>query len=199
MRRLIIFTLFSTTALLSDAIYNDNYMSRSGIVHRSIETGISNRVDGRRLLYWRGYITHLPPIIFDGIKIDKYSKNRVKALRELIRVNRDRIKYISIIGYSSSIIDEENRIDLEPWVSFWHRISGEHRIEESKAVRLVNSRIRTIYNILREEGVHASRIYNENRLDREPLSTEATREGQRLNNRVVLTIYSYRPLRRVDR
>ena len=200
MKKILLFSsLIGLSTLSADALYNDNYMSRSGIVHKSVDTGIANRVDGTMLLHWRGYITYIQPIIFDGCNIDGYSSaNTIDELRRLIRDNRAKIKYISIIGYSSSIIDDENRIELDGWASMWHSISGEHRVEESRAIDTVNSRIRTIYDIIRDEGISARKIYNENRLDREPLSTEATAEGRMINNRVMVTIYSYKPLNIAD-
>jgi len=196
---LLLSSLIGLSTLSADALYNDNYMSRSGIVHKSIDTGIANRVNGIKLLHWKGYVTHIRPIVFDGCNIDEYSsKIAIDELIRLIRDNKSKIKYISIIGYSSSIIDDENRIELSGWASMWHSVGGEHRIEESRAIDIVNSRIKTIYDIIREEGISARKIYNENRVDREPLTTEATADGRMINNRVVVTLYSYSPLNIAD-
>ena len=189
----IIFALLFISAVNGDSLYNSSFFKRSGILHKSINTGIPNYVDGSKLLHWRGYITKSIHIVFD--KDDFKNFDIFDYLANLIELNRDRIKYITIIGYSSSIIDDENRVTLTPWANMWHSIGGEHRVCECQAIYLVNQRLKEVYEFLLDKGISAHRIYNENRLDREPIATEATKLGRLLNNRIDLRIYSTKPLR----
>ena len=53
----------------------------------------------------------------------------------------------------------------------------------------VNDQIEAVYNYLQENGVSANKIYNENRMDRDPIATEATTEGKALNQRVDVRVY----------
>ena len=189
-------TLFAVSfigisVLSAGALYNDDYMSkRSGIVHESINTGIPNRVDGMRLLHWRGYVTRLSPILFHSDDVS----SSLDYLGQIIDNNRGKIKYVSITGHSSSVTDDENRVELRSWASIWHSVAGNHTVDKQSAVDSVNNRIRYVYDYIKEHGISGSKIYNENRLDREPAYTEATKTGERLNNRVNVSIYSYAPL-----
>ncbi len=193
-KRLFSIGAISISIISAGSLYNDDYMSgRSGIVHESINTGIPNKVDGMRLLHWRGYITRLSPIIFDN-----NSCSSLDYLGQIIDNNRAKIRYISIIGHSSSITNDENRVQLRPWANMWHSLAGEHTIDKQSAVESVNSRIRYVYDYIKEHGISGRKIYNENRLDREHAYTEATKTGERLNNRVNVSIYSYSPLSIAD-
>jgi len=199
-------TLFLSGALCTllslsinaELLYTDSYMARSGIVMKPIATGIPNRVDGRRLLHWRGYVVRPAPLFFHGTELAEESENTLDQIRELIRQNRSRIRYVSIIGHSSSVEDEENRIELSGLAGFFQRVGGRDAMPKSEAVALVNTRLQEVYDALREAGLPASRIYNENRIDRQPFSTEATREGKALNNRVEVAFYATGPLHLSD-
>ena len=192
-RMILIASLCGATLLGAGSLYGENYMSGSGVVPAPVSTGIPNSVDGRRLLHWQGYVTRLEPIYFYGNELQDDSELGVEQLRELLRENRSRIRYVSILGHSSAVIDEENRIDEGGWVGLWHGMS-DGRISKEKAISQVNQRIRAIYDLVREEGIPSSKIYNENRLDRDPLYTEATSEGRAGNNRVAVALFSNGPL-----
>ena len=188
----VIFALLLASFSNAGGLYNSSFFNRSGILHQSINTGIPNYIDGSRLLHWHGYISSTIHIVFDG---DEFSDDEeLDRLASLIANNRDRIRYISILGYSSSIVDNENRVALRDWASIWHSIGGEHRLEQDRAIALVNSRLHRVYDFLIAQGVSANKIYNENRLDREPITTEATSIGRLHNNRVDVRIYSSKPL-----
>ena len=188
----IISALLLASFINADGLYNSDFMRKSGILHESIETGIPNYVNGSKLLHWHGYISDTIHIVFYNNEVA--NPDVFDYLANIIRLNKNRIKYITLTGYSSLIVNEENRIALRPWSSVWHSISGENRLQKYQAISLVNNRLQYMYDFLRDEGVSAHKIYNENRLDREPISTEATKEGRLLNNRVDVRIYSYRPL-----
>jgi len=178
----------------ADALYSDSYMQRSGVVASPVETGLPNHVSGRRLLHWSGYIVRLAPLTFRGEDLADESEFTLGQLQKLIRQNRSRIRYVSLIGHSSAVVDEENRMKLNGWVSLWQSLGGRERMEKDEAIDLVNARLRQAYDWVREAGMPAARIYNENRLDRQPLYTEATSEGRLGNNRVDVALYATGPL-----
>ena len=187
-----IFAMVLVSFLSAEGLYNSSFFKISGILHESINTGIPNYVDGSRLLHWHGYISNTIHIVFDG---DKFANNKeLDKLASLIEHNRGRIRFISILGYSSSIVNNENKLALRDWATIWHSIGGEHRLKQDRAILLVNARLHRVYEFLIAHGVSAKKIYNENRLDREPISTEATYIGRMLNNRVDVRIYSSKPL-----
>ena len=192
-------TLLASSLASADALYTDTYMQRSGVVAPRVETGLPNRVDGRRLLHWHRHIVRLSPVLFRGTKVADESSCTLEQLRGLIRQNRSRIRYVSLVGHSSAVVDEETRIELNGWSGLWHHLGGGPRLERDQAVALVNDRLRQVYNLVRDAGMPASRIYTENRLDRQPLYTEATAEGRLGNNRVEIALYSTGPLHLDDR
>lgn len=180
-------------ALWSGSLYEGEYLPQSGVAQAPVETGIPNAVDGNRLLHWHGYVTHFPPIGFQGTHPTSEGRAALKRLKELLSQNRNRISYVAVIGHSSSVVDEENRIDEGGWFGFWHSF-GEGTMTKEKAVSLVNQRIRAVYDLVKESGLSSAQIYNENRLDKDPLFTEATAEGRAGNNRVEVMLFSNGPL-----
>ncbi len=191
--------LFSIFFLISIAyssgLYSDNFFQKSGIVDAPISTGVPNRVRASRLINWHHYFVRLSPIVFNGDRVVKSSENTLARLKKLIQRNRSKIYYISIVGHCSSVIDNENEIELDSWSNLWqHLANGEPRLRYKEAVKLVNRRLHKIYGFLRHLGVPSSRIYTENLLDQQLLYTEATREGRLKNNRVEITLYTLEPL-----
>jgi OOP family OmpA-OmpF porin len=190
--------LFAASIAWAGALYENPYMERSGITHAPIATGIPNSVNGDTLLHWHRYVVRLEPIYFDGERIRDRSEYTLEQLQELIRQNRSRIRYISLIGHSSAVESEENRIELRGLSGLFQNLGGREMKPEEEAIAQVNARLRQVYDIVREAGLPASRIYNENVLDTMPLSTEATREGRSINERVEVAFFSTGPLSLAD-
>jgi len=190
--------LFAVSIAWAGALYENPYMERSGITHAPIATGIPNSVNGNTLLHWHRYVVRLEPIYFDGERIRDRSEYTLEQLRELIRQNRSRIRYVSLIGHSSAVESDENRIELGGLSGLFQSMGGREMKPEEEAIAQVNARLHQVYDIVREAGMPASRIYNENVLDTMPLSTEATREGRSINERVSVAFFSTGPLSLAD-
>jgi outer membrane protein OmpA-like peptidoglycan-associated protein len=182
----------------ADRLYTDTYLNQSGVIMAPISTGIPNSVSGSRLLHWHRYVVRLEPVYFTGEKVHDDSEYTLEQLEELIRQNRSKIRYVSLIGHSSAVEDEENRIELGGLTGLFQSLGGRETMPKEEAVTLVNSRLRQLYDLIRDAGFPASRIYTENRLDRQPLSTEATSEGRSVNNRVEVALYATAPLSLAD-
>jgi len=185
---------FFTMILSAGHLYTDSYLENSGVVMSPVATGIPNSVRGDSLLHWHRYVVRLAPVYFRGREVRDESDYTLEQLRELIRQNRSKIRYISLIGHSSAVVDDENRMKLDGLTSLFQHLGGREAVPKSEAVELVNSRLRQLYDLVRDAGFPASGIYNENRLDRQPLSTEATSEGRSINNRVEVALYATGPL-----
>ncbi len=93
-----------------------------------------------------------------------------------------------MIGHTSSFTNENDSIELNAWAEFWQNL-GTDGTSKTEITKTVNSRIQAVCNYLQEHNVPTNKIYNENRMDRDTVSTEATDEGKALNNRVDVTLY----------
>jgi hypothetical protein len=191
MRRALFFTVsFVCLSILSTAgVYDNDYLSGSGVVKSHIDTGMGGDIDSKTLLHWRGPVIHCTPIVFDDEKVSVESLDELNEIAELVKRNTGRIAYISIEGHISSIVDDETRIEIDGWSAFWQGMGGVERPDREKAVSLVNRRLKYIYDTMIDSGIPSRRISVENRLDRDPMYTEATTQGRRLNNRVEITLY----------
>jgi len=183
--------------LEASPLYTDTYMSRSGIVMAPIETGLPQRVDGTKLLHWRGYVVRSHPLYFVKDSLRTESKRSLEEIKELITQNSSKIRYISLIGHSASVVDEENRIQLGGLAKIFHP-GQSGALSKQEAIARVNARLKRVYKALRSIGVSSNKIYSENRLDRQTLSTEATREGHARNNRIEVALYATAPLHLQD-
>ena len=174
-------TLSSTFALSSD-LYTDTYMSGSGVPKGHIETGIANAFPGNRLMGKRS-IAHTSVYFHKGIMTERSQE----ALQELLSQSKSSY-YVSVIGHTSSFTNENDSIELNAWAEFWQNL-GTDETSKTEITKTVNSRIQAVCNYLQEHNVPTNKIYNENRMDRDTVSTEATDEGKALNNRVDVTLY----------
>ena len=187
-------TSLSAGALL----YTDDYLPQSGITMAPVATHLPNRVDGRRLLHWHRTILRLSPIRFRNGHPDSASQASLDQLRRLIEQNRGKIRYVSLIGHSSAVTDDENRIALGGLAGLWQSLGNTETLSKAEAVSRVNRHLKAVYDRVEAAGMNPARIYSENRLDRQPIATEATAEGRRLNNRVDVALYATGPLSLAD-
>ncbi len=196
--KFLLITLFFALQLWGkEGIYSYDYMSkRTGVIPPNIGTGLTNYIDGRALLRWRGEVIHLEPVFFNGTDIDDKSIPTLENLEQLLSSNGSRVRYVALIGHSSSAVTVGDEVAHNGWVSFWQRVGGKERMDMYDSIRLVNNRLETLYNILCQEmNYNPKHIYTENRVDRDPLSTEATKEGKALNNRVDIMLFCSTPVR----
>ncbi len=174
--------LLTTTFSLAADLYTDTYMSNSGIVKGHIETGTPNSFSGQ-LLFGKKTVAHTSIYFNKGIMTER-SQDK---LQELLSQNKSSY-YVSVIGHTSGFTNESDSIELNAWAEFWQNL-GTNETSETELIETVNSRIQAVCNYLQEHNVPGNKIYNENRMDKDPLSTEATNEGKALNNRVDVTLY----------
>ncbi len=174
--------LLTTTFSLAADLYTDTYMSNSGIVKGHIETGTPNSFSGQ-LLFGKKTVAHTSIYFNKGI-MTEHSQDK---LQELLSQNKSSY-YVSVIGHTSGFTNESDSIELNAWAEFWQNL-GTNETSETELIETVNSRIQAVCNYLQEHNVPGNKIYNENRMDKDPLSTEATNEGKALNNRVDVTLY----------
>ena len=163
----------------SCGLYTDEYMMRSGVVYPCIDTGIPNRVSGSTLMT-KKHMARVSVYFTEG----KMTENSQEQLQTLL-TKAQSSSYVSIIGHSSGFSDEDHSIKLSPWAEFWQNLGS----SAMTSTATVNNRIRVVHEYLQKSNVPTGDIYNENRMDRDLLATEATSVGKALNNRVDVTLY----------
>ena len=180
MRRIASILCIGTVLAFGSDLYTDTYMWQTGIVKRHVDTGVPNAVSIERLKQKK--LHGLVSLYFDRDGLTPRSKERLDALVKRAKA-RGKDFTLSVIGHSASYTDGNHFVTLDPWSEFWQNISM-NKTTERDLETVVNGRIRAVYDYLQKEGVPLTNLYNENRMDRDPLSTEATAEGRRRNDRV---------------
>ncbi len=181
-KKIILTVLLSSTFALASDLYTDTYMLDSGVTKGRILTGIPNAFPGNRLMGKRS-IAHTSVYFSNGVM----TKSSQEALQDLLS-KKSASSYLSVIGHSAGFTYESHSIKLNPWTEFWQNIGKSKTMSDTHA-QSVNDRIEAVCNYLQKNSVPANKIYNENRMDKDPISTEATNEGRLLNRRVDVTVY----------
>ena len=171
----------------SCGLYTDEYMMYSGVVHPCIDTGIPNTINGSMLLNKKVYFH--ASIYFEKGVLTEASRNALSQLKNVIDTRGRRNYYVSIVGHTSGYQDSNHMVELNGWSTFWQNL-GKTSMMRSDLAAIVNSRIQRVYDHLNQkEDISTSRLYTENRLARDPISTEATKEGRQRNTRVDVALY----------
>ena len=181
-KKLLIATLIATTFSSAVELYTDTYMSQSGIVKGRVATGIPNTFSVNKLREKKN-VAHTSVYFSKGVM----TQSSQEALQNLLSQKRAS-SYMSVIGHTSGFTYESHTIELSPWAEFWQNIGKSTMMRDRHALG-VNDRIGAVCDYLQENNVPANRIYNENRMDRDPIATEATVEGKVRNQRVDVTLY----------
>ncbi len=184
MKRLVITALLGATLLQANDLYTDTYFSQSGIVKPRVDTGIPNSVSINALKQKR-MIAHTS-LYFKGGILTQESADRLQQILNTAKGNRS--SYIAVIGHTADYISPGDTVYLNRWSAFWQNI-GSSSVSVDQIAASVNQRILAVYNQLKAAGVNTGKIYTENRMNRDPVSTEATKRGRALNSRVDVAVY----------
>jgi len=175
-------TLIVAAALAyADGLYTISYLPQSPIESSVIDTGIPAAVDANTLRTLRTKTAF--NLYFDGEDLSHCSKQRLQNVIGHLQEN----EYIALIGHSSATREFKEDRYLNGWERLWQGML-DSRPTADEAVKETNRRLRYIYDLLVKGGVNADRIYTENRLDRDPITTEATKKGSAYNRRVQVLI-----------
>ena len=182
--------LLSVTCLWSDTLYTDTYMQNVKKLNRVVDTGISNTLKPSRLMNEKfDQIMRFEPLFFNGTKMTEASEKTLQSILDVIQQMGSSPYYVSVIGHTSDYMEPSHEIKLNGWSTFWQRLGGEESMSKEESIALANHRIGTVYNVLIANNVNPSVIYNENRLGKDKIATEATKEGRAMNNRVDVALY----------
>ncbi len=185
MKKTLLFTvLLAGTFTLASDLYTDTYFSQSGIVKPRYDTGIPNPVSANTLIHKRT-VAHTS-LYFKGGLLTQESAG---ALQNILDAAKDHpSSYITVIGHTSGYTLSSEAVHLNPWSTFWQNVSSSS-VSIDQIVASVNQRILAVYDQLKAAGVNTRKIYTENRMDRDPISTEATKRGRVMNTRVDVAVY----------
>lgn len=182
--------LLSATFAWSEALYTDTYMQQVKKSNTIVETGITNTLSPSKLTKGRfNQIMRFEPLFFTGTEMTEASKKTLQSIIDVINQRGSSSYYVSVIGHTSDYTEPSHEIKLNEWSTFWHHLGGEESMSKEESITLANHRIRTVYNTLISNKVSPSLIYNENRLGKDKISTEAIKEGLAMNNRVDVSLY----------
>lgn len=184
-KKLALAAIVCTSFSMATDLYTDTYMSNSGIVKGHIETGIPNPSNVNQIRNMKN--AYHASIYFKEGVITEASLEKLQELLSLIETHSGAY-FVTVIGHTSGFTNESHTVELSPWAEFWHNLDSKKMSKEALA-QTVNVRIKAVYDYLREHNVPMKKIYNENRMDRDPLYTEATKEGTVLNRRVDVSLY----------
>jgi outer membrane protein OmpA-like peptidoglycan-associated protein len=185
-KKILLTLMLGVTFTMASDLYTDTYMYRSGVVYPEIPTGITNHVNGNTLMQKRRVFSK--PIYFKDQKFTEESRKALDEIQGIIRSGRSGSYYVSIIGHTSYFTDEYHFIEMNEWSRFWQNLGGK-RMSRKELADTVNQRIFAVYKWFKEGNVNQKKIYTENRMHRDPIATEETREGRMINNRVDVTLY----------
>ncbi len=183
---IMILSLMSVSATASD-LYTSTYFFKSGVIYPHIPTGIENKVSANTIKTKRS--VYSASIYFDRHgSLTRESQEAIDKIANLTKERGARAYYISLIGHTSSYTLPSHSIKLNFWSSFWHNMKF-HSVSRDTIANEVNRRILKVYNSLKNRDINTDKIYTENRMDRDPIATEATKDGKALNRRVTATLY----------
>ena len=189
MKKLLLSALVGATLTQAGDLYTDTYFAQSGIVKPHYDTGIPNPVGADSLMQKRS-IAHTS-LYFKGGLLTKESTDRLRQILDIAK--GDRSNYVSVIGHTSGYILSSEGIRLNPWSTFWQNVGSKslrtNTVTANDIAASVNQRILAVYHQLKAGGIDPRRIYTENRMDRDPIATEATRRGKAMNRRVDVVVY----------
>ncbi len=186
-KKILMMLSLGTVAVTASDLYTSTYFSKSGVIYPHIDTGIDNRVSANTIMTKRS--VYSAPIYFD--RFGKFTKGSQKALAriaDMIKERRSKNYYITLIGHTSSYTLPSHKIELNFWSSFWQDMKFRSTSRDTISDE-VNRRILKVYSSLKDRDINTDRVYTENRMDRDPIATEATKEGKALNRRVTATLY----------
>lgn len=191
MRKLLFIGLivFGFTNLSAEMLYNDSYITRMKKIDKMVDTGINTTLKASTLRSPTiRNIMRFEPLFFNGHNMTETSKQTLSDIKSLISSKHNHSYYISVLGHTSSNLVPSHDIDRSVWSEFWQKAGGEDMSQE-ESINLANSRIHTVYDALRSEGIRKNNIYTENRMDADLIATEESRKGIAMNNRVDIALY----------
>ncbi len=185
MKKIVLLTaLVAGTLTLANDLYTDTYFSQSGIVKPRVDTGIPNPISINTLMHKRN-VAHTSLYFQKGV----LTQESATKLDQIIKAAQGKnSSYVTVIGHTASYTRLSESVHLNAWVRFWQN-SSSSSITLDDVAASINQRIATVYDQLKAKGVSRQRIYTENRMDRDPISTEATKRGRALNCRVDVAVY----------
>jgi len=186
MKKIIIGTLLAVNISFGDTLYTQEFIPSAKINHRVVETGIKNYVKVDDFFYRKG--RHLHSLHFDDKNILTDASKDI--LDKMAKSIKDKNYIITLISHTSYKRTSENTIKLNVWSQFWQSLGDFDILTHKESIDRANSYLKETLLYLQKRGIDTKKIYTENRLDKDRLSTEAISAGRDINNRVDITLYN---------
>ena len=175
--------------------FDQNGSSTNGI-YNYVYSPLSKDTPKQPNVFLNGFfdkIERFDPLYFQDGKLDRDSN---ETLNRIVR----KIKYyaakehggvaVTIIGYTQSVEENKTKVELEnAFANFIQNLFQRDGEDPKKAKKQVHHHMQLVYKTLLENNISKNIIYKESRVGKDPLYTEATREGRDKNNRVEVAIY----------
>jgi len=187
MKKIILGTLLTATIGFGDTLYTQEFIPSSGINHKTIDTGINNYVKVDDFFYKKG--EHLHPIYFDEEILLPSSQKDIDNMIKKIKATKSKDYIITLVSHTSYRITENISVKRNFWIEFWQSMGNFGILTHKESIARGNKYLKSTISYLKKYGIDTKRIYTENRLDKDPLSTEATSDGREINNRIDITLY----------
>ncbi len=187
MKKIILGTLLTASISLGNTLYTQEFIPSSGIHHKGIDTAITNYVKVDDFFYKKG--EHLPSIYFDEDILLPSSENNIKNMIKKIKDTKSKNYIITLISHTSYKITKDISVKRNFWIEFWQSMGSFNILTHEESIERGNKYLQWTLSYLKKYGIDTKRVYTENRLDKDQLSTEATSDGRNINNRIDVTLY----------
>jgi len=187
MKKIILGTILTATISFGDTLYTQEFIPASGINNKTINTGIKNYVKVNDFFYKKG--EHLPSLYFNEDKLIPSSQKNIDKIIRKIKSTKSKDYIITLISHTSYKITENISVKRNFWIEFWQSMGNFGILTHKESIARGDKYLQLTLSYLKKYGIDTKRVYTENRLDKDQLSTEATSDGRNINNRVDITLY----------
>ena len=182
MQRIIIL-LSLISSMLFAGVYDYNYNINEKISLKSTPLD-------EKLMYGNfDKIIRFDPLIFNSNinNFDKSSKDKIKKIIKIIKSYNNENIIVTLIGYSQQTESHNEKVLRE--ISFKNRYIDKNTQTQKELHEKIDSYLNLLRKYFMDHGIKKDIVVCEIRDDKEENFTECTELGQKLNNRVMVTIY----------
>ncbi len=180
-KKLLVASLLFTLSL-SAGMYEDNY---------SVVQDVNKTIEANENSFMYGEfeeIIRFDAILLGGKKLDKASQknldNTISKIKEYIDDAKE-LK-VTIIGHTQAVTDDKNEVSIDAnRVQNWFR----HSLDTNESNEISQEYAQNIKKMMSHNNISEDILVVENRRGDDLAFSDATNEGKKLSNRVMITLY----------